>query len=234
MNAARAAAGALAAGAALVVGAAGEVVAVARRRFQRRRPARYGSPMNPLPNEIWSRRLSYAAFLATVSRNREMFDEVYREPSHTEADLACLRQLPPLRLVAIAEDWCPDVFHTLPTWARIVEQLPGWELGIFARDTIPELMDTFLWLGDRRRIPVYAFYLEGSLQLWWSGRGAGAEAELRDFLAGRAFADLAEEERRRGSLVLQEGYRREFRRQNLEEILTLLRAFFHLPAAQDR
>jgi hypothetical protein len=231
MSTARAAAGALAAGVAFVAGAAGDMAAVARRRFLHRRPARYVSPMNPLPNEIWKRRLSYAAYLATVSRNREMLDEVYREPSHTEADLAWLRQLPPLRLVAIGEDWCPDVFHTLPTWARIVEQLPGWELGIFARDTIPELMDTFLWLGDRQRIPVYAFYLERTLQVWWSGRGAGAEKALADFLAGRAFAALAEDERRRGSLLLQEGYRNQFRRQNLDEVLALLRAFFHLPAA---
>jgi hypothetical protein len=228
MNAARAAAAALVAGAAFVSGAAGEVVAVARRRFLRRQPARYVSPMNPLPNDLWNRRLDYAAYLATVSRNREMFDEVYRQPSHTEADLGWLRQLPPLRLVAIGEDWCPDVFHTLPTWARIVERLPGWEMGIFARDTIPELMETFLWLGDRQRIPVYAFYLERTLQVWWSGRGAGAEAALTGFLAGRSFAQLPEEERRRGSLLLQEGYRREFRRQNLDEILALLRAFFHL------
>jgi hypothetical protein len=222
-------AGALAAVAALVAATAGEVVAVARRRrFLGRRPGRYVSPMNPLPREIWNRRLSYAGYLSTVSRNREMFDEVYARPAHADADLAWLRRLPPLRLVAIAEDWCPDVFHTLPTWARIVEQLPGWELGVFARDTIPELMDTFLWLGDRRRIPVYAFYLGSSLQVWWSGRGAAAESALGGFLAGRAFADLGEEERRRGSLLLQEGYRREFRRQNLDEILTLLGAFFHL------
>jgi len=36
-------------------------------------------------------------------------------------------------------------------------------------------------------------------------------------------------ERRRGSLLLQEGYRDEFRRKNLEEIFALLKAFFHLP-----
>jgi hypothetical protein len=220
MSAARMATAALAAVAAFVAATAGEVAAVARRRFPRRRPERYVSPMNPLPKEIWDRRLDYAGYLATVSRNRDMFDEVHRQPSHTEADLALLRQLPPLRVVAIGEDWCPDVFHTLPTW----------ELGIFARDTIPELMDTFLWLGDRRRIPVYAFYLGTALQVWWSGRGAAAESALTGFLGGRTFAALTEEERRQGSLLLQEGYRNDFRRQNLDEILLLLRAFFHLPA----
>ncbi len=185
--------------------------------------------MNPLPRDLWRRRLSYAAYLQTVSQNREMFAEVYAAPSHGPADLEALRQLPPLRLVAIAEDWCPDVFHTLPTWARIVEQLPGWELGIFARDTVPELMDSFLWMGDRRRIPVYAFYLGDHLQVWWSGRGQAAERTLTQFLDGRSFAALSDAEKRHGSELLQEGYRREFRRQNLDEILALLRAFFHLP-----
>jgi hypothetical protein len=195
------------------------------------RDDRFLAPMSPLPREIWNRRLSYAAYLATVSRNREMFAEVYAEPGHTAADLALLRRLPPLRLIAIGEDWCPDVCQTLPVWARLVDELPGWELGVFARDTVPELMDSFVWLGERRRIPVYAFYLGAVLQVWWSGRGAAAEAALTDFLAGQSFADLPPAERRRGSLLLEDGYRREFRRQSLEEILALLRAFFHLPAA---
>lgn len=240
-------AGALAAAAgvaAMIAATASDAVSAAPRRLlarlahRRRRAARHGgqpsglavSPMNPLPREVWDRRLSYAAYLATVARNRPMFDEVYRQPSHTSADVAWLRQLPPLRLLAIGEDWCPDVFHTLPTWARLVEELPGWELGVFARDTIPDRMDAFLWRGERRRIPVYAFYQGVNLQVWWSGRGAAAEAALTDFLGGRAFGALDDEERRRGSLILQEGYRREFRRQTLEEILQLLGAFFHLAA----
>ncbi len=196
-----------------------------------RRPATYSLPsMNPLPKEIWARRLSYTAYLATVSRNRGTFDEVYSHPSYQAADLEWLRRLPPLRVLAIGEEWCPDVFQTLPTWARLVEELPGWELGIFARDANPDVMEPFLWRGDRQRIPVYAFYLSDRLQLWWSGRGAAAEQALARLLGGRGFADVSEDERRRATLMLQEGYRREFRRQNLEEMLALLHAFFHVAA----
>jgi hypothetical protein len=228
MLAVRAGAAALAVGAALAMGVAGEAVAAVRRRRRSWRGTGYLPPMNPLPREVWTRRLSYPAYLATVSRNREVFAEVYHQPSHRESDLAWLRRLPPLRVLAIGEDWCPDVYHTLPTWARIVEELPGWELGIFARDANPDVMEAFLWRGDRQRIPVYAFYLGDRLQVWWSGRGAAAEQALADFLAGRNFAGLPEEERRRATLLLQEGYRREFRRQNLEEVLALLHAFFHV------
>jgi hypothetical protein len=235
--AARAASRALAAGAAMVAGVAGvagtagEALAAARHRRRGWRGAGYLSamaPMSPLPAEIWSRRLSWSAYLATVSHNRGCFEEVYRQPSHGAADLAWLRRLPPLRVLAIVEDWCPDVYHTLPTWARLTEELPGWELGIFSRDANPDVMEPFLWHGDRRRIPVYAFYLGDRLQVWWSGRGAGAEQALAAILAGRSFAALPEAERRRAAAALEEGYRREHRRQNLEEILALLGAFFHV------
>ena len=230
MLAARAAATAVAIGAALGVGMAGEALAAARRRRRWWRGSSYPSGMNPLPREIWSRRLSYGAYLDTVSRNREVFDEVYRQPSYQPSDLSWLRQLPPLRVLAIGEEWCPDVYHTLPTWARLAEELPGWELGVFARDANPDVMEAFLWRGERQRIPVYAFYLGDLLQVWWSGRGAAAERQLAGFLAGRGIADLSEEERRRANLLLQEGYRREYRRQNLEEVLALLHAFFHVAA----
>jgi hypothetical protein len=231
MMAATAAGAALAAGAAVVAGVAGEALAAARHRRRGWRGAGYPgamTPLTPLPREIWSRRLSWSAYLATVSRNRDRFEEVYRQPSHGAGDLAWLRRLPPLRVLAIGEDWCPDVYHTLPTWARLVEELPGWEIGIFARDANLDVMEAFLWQGDRQRIPVYAFYLGDRLQLWWSGRGAAAEQALAGFLAGRRFAALSEEERRRAAALLEEGYRREFRRQNLEEVLTLLGAFFHV------
>ena len=221
---------AMAMGAALVAGAAGEALAAARRRRRWWRESSYLPSMNPLPKEVWARRLSFAAYLATVARNRETFEEVYRQPSHRAADLAWLRALPPLRVLAIAEEWCPDVYHTLPTWARLVEDLPGWELGVFSRDANPDVMEPFLWQGDRQRIPVYAFYLADRLQVWWSGRGAAAEQALAGLLAGRGVADLDEDERRRVTLLLQEGYRREFRRQNFEEVLALLRAFFHVAA----
>jgi len=230
MLAARAAGTALAMGAALAVGVAGEALAAARRRRRFWRGPSHVPSMNPLPREVWSRRLSYPAYLATVSRNRDTFDEVYRQPSYRESDLAWLRQLPPLRVLAIGEEWCPDVYHTLPTWARLAEELPGWELGIFARDANPYVMDAFLWRGERQRIPVYAFYLGDLLQVWWSGRGGAAERQLAAFLAGRNVTDLPEEERRRACLLLEEGYRREYRRQNLDEILALLHAFFHVAA----
>lgn len=185
--------------------------------------------MNPLSPEIWSRGLPYSSYRRTVRRNGKTFDEVHRDPAYTDEDLEFLRRLPPLKVLAIGEDWCPDVYHTLPTWVRIAEKLPGWELRIFPRDANLDVMNYFLWKRENLRIPVYAFYDEDDrLQTWWSGRGALAQRAFDDALAGRAFGSLAPEERKRINEITEEGYRRELRRANFEEILRLLGAFFHL------
>ncbi|MCP4657737.1 MAG: hypothetical protein GY856_20205 [bacterium] len=185
--------------------------------------------MNPIDPELLVQGLSYVQFRERVTRNAETFAEVYEHPAFTPADLELLRRLPPLTVVAIGEDWCPDVFHTLPTWARVAEALDGWSLRIFERDQHPTLMDCFLYREKARRIPVYAFYDQrGSLQVWWSGRGAEAQKAIDGWLAGRAFAELDPEGRTAISRQLQAGYRTSFRRANFEELLALLGAFFHL------
>jgi hypothetical protein len=186
--------------------------------------------MNPLTDDLWNRGLTYEAYRQAVSRNQDGFDDAYAEPDLRPEDLEFLRRLPPLRLLAIGEDWCPDVFNTLPTWVHAVEALPGWELRVFPRDEHPELMANFLWREKAaQRIPVYAFYdAAGRLQVWWSGRGAAAERALEEMLGGRGYGDIPAEERAALSATFEERYRREFRRANFEEILALLRAFFHL------
>ncbi|MEA2604763.1 MAG: hypothetical protein QOF89_5755 [Acidobacteriota bacterium] len=185
--------------------------------------------MNPLSLETWNQGLTYEAYRRTVRRNGKVLDEVYRNPIHTSEDVDVLRPLPPLRVVAIGEDWCPDVYHTLPTWVRIAAELPGWELRIFPRDAHADLMRHFLWRKDALRVPVYAFYDEAMrLQTWWSGRSAAAEKALQELNGGRPFSQLSPQERTSVGEAFEEGYRSQFRRANLDEMLTLLRAFFHV------
>lgn len=186
--------------------------------------------MNPLSDEVWSRGLSYEDYRDSITRNTDVFDEVYDDPAYHRDELALLKQLPPLRVLAIGEDWCPDVYHTLPNWARIADELPGWDFRVFARDSHPDVMRYFLWKKEAaQRIPVYAFYDEaGRLLAWWSGRSGVAQKALDDALKGRTFADLDPKERKKVSHDIEEGYRREFRRANFVEVLTLLRAFFHV------
>ncbi|MCP3962452.1 MAG: hypothetical protein GY719_31810 [bacterium] len=185
--------------------------------------------MNPIDEDTLSRASSYEEYRARVTKNAEVFDEVYAEPAFDDDDLNFFRRLPQLTVVAIGEDWCPDVFHTLPTWARLCEELDGWTLRVFERDQDPPLIDSFLYRGSGKRVPVYAFYdARRYLQIWWSGRGAIAQRAVDDWLAGRTFAELDDDARKEIGRRFGEGYRNDFRRANFAEIKTQLAAFFHL------
>lgn len=185
--------------------------------------------MNSIDERRLNQGLSYGQFRETkVEDNASVFDQVYADPTCTEEDLAFLRRLPPLSIVALAEDWCPDVFHTLPTWARVAEEVEGWSLRVFPRDEHPGLMNAFLWKGSAKRIPVYAFYdRRNRLQVWWSGRSREAAADLEDVLGGVAWSEADEETRERARELFETEYPRRYRRANFEEILDLLAAFFH-------
>jgi Thioredoxin len=185
--------------------------------------------MNPIDDDVLNQASSYDQFRARITKNAGVFDEVYAHPAFDDADLDFFRRLPPLTVVAIGEDWCPDVFHTLPTWARLVEALDGWRLRVFQRDQDPPLIDSFLYRGTSKRVPVYAFYNDRRyLQTWWSGRSAIAQRAVDGWLAGRTYADLDDAERKEMGRRFEEGYRNKFRRANFVEIKTQLGAFFHL------
>ena len=185
--------------------------------------------MNPLPLDVWKRGLPYSRYREEIDNNVDVFDEVYRAPAFTPADLDTLGSLPPLDVLVLGEDWCPDVYHTLPTWVRVAEDLPGWGLRVFPRDTHADVMDCFLWRREARRIPVYAFYdRRGHRQTWWSGRSREAQEWVDGRLAGRPVGELAPAEKSRFSQEMDEAYVGGFREANFREIVALLGAFFHV------
>lgn len=188
--------------------------------------------MNPIDETTLAQALSYEDFRARATKNVEVLDEVFENPAYTPEDLDFFRRLPPLTVVAIGEDWCPDVFHTLPTWARLTSELEGWRLAVFQRDQEPPLIDSFLWRGSAKRVPVYAFYdARRYLQTWWSGRCATAESALKGWLGGRTYAELDDARRQEIGRLFSDAYRQQFRRANFVEIRAQLAAFFHVDAA---
>ena len=185
--------------------------------------------LNRLDDALFDRGQTWDAYRARIQKNEATFDEVYEHAAFVEEDLAVLRALPPLTVIAIAEDWCPDVCHTLGTWARVAEAIDGWECRIFPRDENPDLMDGFLYRSRAARIPVYAFYDRNrSLQCWWSGRCRDAQARIDAITRGRSYEEMDDEARTATAAVLREGYPARYRRENFEEILAMLRAFFHV------
>jgi hypothetical protein len=128
--------------------------------------------------------LRYADFLAQAKVNRDKFEQFYNNPALTEDDLAFFTRaaaLPngPAKILALAEDWCGDVYRELPTVVRIAE-VTGAELRVFRRDENPDIMDEYLSNnGKSRAIPVFVFYTRDHRYIThFLERSAGAHKEL--------------------------------------------------------
>jgi hypothetical protein len=109
--------------------------------------------------------LTYTDFLAQAAVNRDKFEINYKDAPLTDADLAFFKNIAAMpsgavKVLAIAEAWCGDVYRELPTMARIAEAA-GMTLRIFLRDQNPDIMDEFLSNeGKSRAIPVFVFYTD--------------------------------------------------------------------------
>jgi len=133
--------------------------------------------------------LRYADFLAQARVNRDKFERFYNDPALTDDDMAFFKRavaLPngPANILALAEDWCGDVYRELPTIVRIAEGT-GADLRIFRRDENPDIMDEYLSNnGKSRAIPVFVFYTKNHRYIaHFLERSAGAHRELAATIA---------------------------------------------------
>jgi len=103
---------------------------------------------------LWAAALPYARFVEEAEANRELWEGVYRLARLPQwaKDWTAARQTP-IRLLAIAEDWCGDAVNTMPILARLAEATPQVELRVLRRDEHPDVMDRYL-LNGTRSIPI--------------------------------------------------------------------------------
>jgi hypothetical protein len=124
--------------------------------------------------------MSWAEFLAAASSNRDRLSAFYDAFDFDEETLTFFNGRTPLQVLAIAEDWCPDVAQNLAVVARIADEVPGMELSIVRRDGNPELMAEYA-TGGKQRIPVIAFYdMTFREMARWAGRCRAADAWIFD------------------------------------------------------
>lgn len=127
--------------------------------------------------------ITWAQYLEHIKRNREKFQYNYDETVLTEDDVQAFRSLVarpdgPAKVLALGEDWCPDVFRGLPVMVRIAEAA-GMELRIFPRDDNLDIMNEFLNHGEHQSIPTFVFYTRDHRYIaHWIERPAKANAEL--------------------------------------------------------
>ena len=131
--------------------------------------------------------ISYEEYLGRIQRNREKFEYNYQETVLADDDVAALRSLVaraggPAKVMALGEDWCPDVFRGLPVMARIAEAA-GMELRMFPRDDNLDIMGEFLNHGEHQSIPVFVFYTSDHRYIaHWIERPAKANAEMGEVM----------------------------------------------------
>ena len=109
--------------------------------------------------------LSYQDYLSQIKVNKLRFRQYFSELDIDEGEVERFRALTqrkggPTKVVAIGEDWCPDVYRGLPTMAKLAVSA-DMEVRVFPRDSNLDVMNEFLKEGKYQSIPVFVFYTEG-------------------------------------------------------------------------
>ncbi|MFN3974737.1 MAG: thioredoxin family protein [Dehalococcoidia bacterium] len=159
--------------------------------------------------ERFAKGLTYQEFLAQAKVNLEQFHKWYNDFNPNPDDLAFFRRAMahprgPGKVLALAEDWCPDVYRGLPVMAKVAEAV-GLELKVFPRDLNLDIMDEFLYQGQYRSIPTFVFYTKNMEYLChWIERPALANREtaevteqLKREMPGAKEEDIRAERRKR-------------------------------------
>ncbi len=172
--------------------------------------------------------MTWQQYLEHIKRNRHRFEYNYSETDLSDEDVEAFRSLVgrddgPAKVLALGEDWGPDVFRGLPVMARITEAA-GMELRIFPRDDNPDIMKEFLNQGEHQSIPVFVFYTKDHRYIAnWIERPAKANAELGEMQA--MFEGKEQEERRAAYREFQEGpVWASWRQETVRELRELLQA----------
>jgi hypothetical protein len=137
--------------------------------------------------------LTYDAFKAQMTRNRDRLEENERRAQLRPEDVAAFRDLPrALHVLVLAEDWCGDVLANLPVLFRLARESGKLNLRIFLRDQNDDLMQRYLNQGKFKSIPVFAFFDEDFHEVGhWIERPASV-TELRAKRRREVFAQNPE------------------------------------------
>jgi len=107
----------------------------------------------------FDRGLTYDAYKAQMTRNRERLEENEQRVALSTEDLAAFSALPrPVKVLVLAEDWCGDVIANLPVLGRLAKDSGKLDVRIFLRDQNDDIMQRYLNKGQFKSIPVFVFF----------------------------------------------------------------------------
>jgi len=105
--------------------------------------------------------MTYDAYKAQMTRNREQFDQNEKDLQLEPEDARAFQRLPQtINVMALAEDWCGDVVANLPVLGRLEQESAGkLKVRIHLRDQQPgeQIMDQYLNKGQYKSIPTFIF-----------------------------------------------------------------------------
>jgi hypothetical protein len=124
--------------------------------------------------------MTYDAYKAQMTRNRERLEENEKRVDLGKEDLAAFRGLPrPVKVLVLAEDWCGDVIANLPVLGRLARESGKLDVRVFLRDQNDDIMQRYLNKGQFKSIPVFVFFDEDFRELGhWIERPASV-TEIR-------------------------------------------------------
>jgi hypothetical protein len=105
--------------------------------------------------------LTYDAYKAQMTRNKEQFEQNEKDLQLSADDVAVFKGLPQtVNVLALAEDWCGDVVANLPILGRLEKEAGGkLNVRVLLRDQQPgeTVMDEHLNKGQYKSIPTLIF-----------------------------------------------------------------------------
>ena len=120
--------------------------------------------------------MTWDEYLGSIRKNQDLFKTKYEEVQITPEERAFFQGIrKTIYVLAIGEDWCPDVYNNLPVMARIAALNPNIQLRIFPRDQHHDLMHRYLFRGQSQSVPAFGFFDEHFQEF---GRHVGGRPKL--------------------------------------------------------
>jgi thiol-disulfide isomerase/thioredoxin len=179
-----------------------------------------------ITQERFAKGLTFQSYLGLIGANRQRFDPHIADFRLTSADARFFEDLGKraggLKVVAIGEDWCPDVHRGLPVMAKIADA-GNMELRFFPRDKNLDIINLFLKEGKYQSIPVFAFFDKNLYYLChWIERPVAATRFQEEIRAELAKQTLSEDDTRKAMREKTAPLTESWRQETVRELKQLL------------
>ena len=101
--------------------------------------------------------MTYEEYKARLGRGPQQYERSEQQIGIAEEELSPFRSVPPLHVLVLVTETCPDVITNLPILVRIAQETGNFDVRIFMRDDNTDLMAQFM-NGPYESVPVFAFF----------------------------------------------------------------------------